>query len=146
MNTKNTLTVSRTTDISNIVADATVIHRQLKVLEKKLDELKFKLRSYAQELISVNKGTERVEIQSNEGTCTISFTKEKLAIKAGVDVEKLKNESAFIWDTWFIYKPILKEDTINVYQTLQDHAPKLKFIVDQYLEVKKNAPTLTFAK
>ena len=75
------------------VAEAAVLHREVKEKTARVEELKVGIRTYALQVAEgrpENERTEKVEIESKEGTATITFSKDKVSFAKGANPRALK--------------------------------------------------------
>jgi hypothetical protein len=128
-------------DIAAVVAQATILARQIKADGERLDELKATLREHA-EAISID--GQLVELDSPEGTCTVVFPGNSIILKKGADPYTIQDRlTEQEWDALFIEKATLSSEFSERFAWL--NATKTK-LVGNLIEERPNAPRVTLAK
>lgn len=130
------------------VTEACRINRQIKALQAELDVLKKTIREAAENLSELDASGKRygkVEFETLEGVCTVSFPKDKVSLLKDVDPEELRGTvmSMQLWDSLFDTKVILAP-------TFEEKLPGLskgmRKVVLGLVEFKESTPAVTLPK
>jgi hypothetical protein len=134
----------RNPSIAAIVVEATRLSRSIRESEEKLKDLKASLRKEAEKVAKRRDSDELVEFESVEGTATVCFVKDTVALVKGADPSSLQGViSDEIWDILFDTKYVLKSEFEDKLAALPKQAQaKVKPLVDNF----PNAPRVILPK
>jgi hypothetical protein len=134
----------RTPTMAAIVVEATRLSRSIRESEEKLKDLKASLRKEAEKVAKRRDSDELVEFESAEGTATVCFVKDTVALIKGADPSSLQGViSDEVWDILFDTKYVLKSEFEDKLAALPKQTQaKVKPIVDWF----PNAPRVILPK
>lgn len=121
-NAKKKQTTKAKPTVGEQVAEAAVLNRVVKASAARIGELKVDIRQYALMVASARppeERTEKVEIESEEGTATVSFPKDHVSLVEGANPRALKSVlSEETWKFLFEEKVVLADGFDDKYKAL----------------------------
>jgi hypothetical protein len=133
-------------DVRREIEDATRLRRDIAEMTERLDACKARIRAYAESVGPEERRVDggSVELESDEGTCTVVFVKDRLALCKGQTAEGLRNVlSDKLWSGLFEFKPALRDGGAQI---LTDLSTEDRRRLSGLLELRAQESRVTLAK